>query len=81
VILQVCIAESLRSNGSIQELNLADNKLTQAGASDLATALTENRCLQILKLRGNPLGDDGVAAIFNALLDNSASLMSTIDCR
>lgn len=79
--VQVCIAESLRTNTCIRELNLSGNKLTQAGAQDLATSLAENRALCTLKLKDNPVGDAGVTAIFTALLDNPASALSCVDCR
>ena len=79
--MQVCIAESMRTNAFIKELNLGSNAFTSAGAQDLATALAENRTLETLKLKNNTIGDAGITSIFASVLDNSGSALSCVDCR
>ena len=79
--LQVCIAESLRGNSFITDLNLSGNRLSSAGVTDLATALAENKTLQTLKIKENPVGDEGISAIFTSVLDNPGSALSCVDCR
>ncbi len=80
-LVQVCIAESMRTNAFIKELNLGSNAFTSAGAQDLATALAENRTLETLKLKNNTIGDAGITSIFASVLDNSGSALSCVDCR
>jgi Ran GTPase-activating protein (RanGAP) involved in mRNA processing and transport len=80
-IAQVCVAEALRDNRTITELDLSGNRVTAAGAADLATALSENTTLTSVKLRDNQLENDGVTSVFAALLDNRGSKVECVDCR
>jgi hypothetical protein len=79
--VQVCIAEALRSNRTVRELDLSNNALTQVGAQDLAAALAENDTVTSVKLRENALGNGGVAVILTALLNNQGSKVECVDCR
>jgi Leucine Rich repeat len=50
-----------------QDLNLALNEVTEAGAESLAAFLQGRTALQRLLLRENELGDDGAVALAGAL--------------
>ncbi len=77
----MCIAESVRVNAHIRELDLSANGFTQVGAQDVAAAMGENTAITSLKLRENALGNAGVAAILTAVVGNPASGVECIDCR
>ena len=79
--LQVCIAEALRANRTVRELDLTGNAFTHVGAQDLAAALGENDSISSVKLRENAIGNTGVAVILAALLNNQASKVECVDCR
>lgn len=49
-------------------LNLSTNRITDVGATYLATALRTNRCLYYLNLTSNMITDDGAKKIFDVLL-------------
>lgn len=52
---------------AMQDLNLALNEMTEAGAESLAAFLQGRTALQRLLLRENELGDDGAVALAGAL--------------
>ena len=52
---------------AMQDLNLALNEVTEAGAESLAAFLQGRTALQRLLLRENELGDDGAVALAGAL--------------
>nr|AAP92144.1 leucine-rich repeat protein N5C [synthetic construct] len=97
------LASVLRSNPSLRELNLSDNKLgdagvrlllqglldpgtrleelqlrntdlTEAGVEDLASVLRSNPSLRELSLSNNKLGDAGVRLLLQGLLDPGTRL-------
>jgi Leucine Rich repeat len=51
----------------MQDVNLALNEVTEAGADSLAAFLQGRTALQRLVLRENELGDDGAIALAGAL--------------
>ena len=69
------IADALRINASLTDLNLESNQLGPEGGVALAEALRVNASLTVLNLYGNQLDAAGGSAIADALRVN-ASLMS-----
>ncbi|KDO27035.1 hypothetical protein SPRG_07747 [Saprolegnia parasitica CBS 223.65] len=62
------IAALLRSNSSIQELQLQSNTITSEGARAIAAILALSTCaLTHIDLRKNHIGDDGVRVLSEAL--------------
>lgn len=53
---------------SLSLLNLSTNRITDVGATYLATALRSNRCLNYLNLTNNMITDKGAKAIFDVLI-------------
>jgi Ran GTPase-activating protein (RanGAP) involved in mRNA processing and transport len=64
------IAEKLRTNTSLTELQLYTCGLTSEGAGYVAKALTINDSLEILNLGGNKIEDEGVNLLASALKIN-----------
>lgn len=53
---------------SLALLNLSSNRITDVGASYLATALRTNRCLTYLNLTSNMITDKGAKSLFDVLM-------------
>ncbi|KAK7919736.1 hypothetical protein WMY93_011020 [Mugilogobius chulae] len=66
----VYLAESLKSNTSLQTLCLQGVSAGSPGAVALADSLITNQSLQTLDLRGNTVGIEGAKALANALKIN-----------
>ena len=62
-----CSSVILNVESAMQDLNLALNEVTEAGAESLAAFLQGRTTLQRLLLRENELGDDGAVALAGAL--------------
>ena len=63
------VAEMLRNNGTLQNLDLRNNRLGKAGIMAIAEGCTENRSLQELLLSNNGMpvfGLSAAKAIFKA---------------
>ena len=65
--LVVAIAEALRGNEVLTNLNLIDNSIGGEGAKALVSALRVKGVLKALKIGGNDLGDEGAKAIRDAV--------------
>lgn len=75
IALLLCQSEFL-----LEELNLSDNNITDAGATALADALLVNHTLLVLNLSQNRIGDaEGGAKIFRALADHSSSPLQELN--
>ena len=61
------IAEALRGNGVLNELNLRNNRIGPEGAKALGGALAVNEVLKNIDLRYNSLGDEGKGVIRDAV--------------
>lgn len=59
----------------LEDLTLADCKVSTAGAKAIAVALSQCSCLQRLDLSLNSIGDDGARAIFRCCLQDNPSLL------
>lgn len=64
------IAEKLRTNTSLTELQLYTCGLTSEGAGYVAKALAINNSLEVLNLGGNKIEDEGVTQLASALRVN-----------
>ena len=67
----VHIAESLKCNHSLLEINLTNCDISEEGADVLGSSLKENNSLQTLILRGNNLSDGGGAHLAGGLRHNT----------
>jgi hypothetical protein len=54
------IGQGLRSNGSLQQLDLGSNNLGSDGAGNLLMGLQGNKALKVLDLSNNAVGDRGL---------------------
>ena len=61
------LADVLKSNTTVINLNLCDNDIDDAGAAGLADALKFNTTLSVLNLSENSIGDAGAANLADAL--------------
>ena len=61
----------LRSNKSVQELCLKDNKIGSEGATNIADMLKVNHHLMLLDLRTNKIRGNGICILADAMSDNS----------
>jgi hypothetical protein len=68
------IAESLKVNHSLTQINLQNNKIGSEGAISFAEAMEDNRTLSFLDLRWNKIDDHGALAFKNAILNRRPSL-------
>ena len=68
------LAEALKANNILQQLNLRGNSLGETGARALGEALKVNTTLKELLLRRNKVGADGASALGEALKVNTALL-------
>ena len=67
----VHIAESLKCNHSLLEIDVGACGLTEKETEPLGSSLKENNCLQRLTLSGNVFSDGGAAHIANGLRHNN----------
>ena len=58
------MAECIRQNRALEELNISRNRLNTSNALAIAQGLLQNDSLQILKIANNQINCDGVLAIF-----------------
>jgi len=65
------LAEALKHNTSLTELDLVDNRVGKNGAAKLAEALRHNTTLTTLLLRNNELQDSGAIKLAKALRSNT----------
>ena len=70
LVYRKAIAEALKTNSILQELNLGCNKIGPEGAQAIAEALKTNSSLQYLVLMFNKIGSEGVQALAEALKKN-----------
>ncbi|KPJ00444.1 Leucine-rich repeat-containing protein 68 [Papilio xuthus] len=68
----LCLVMALKSNNSVRELRLGDNRLSAQDAAQLASLLRLNTRLQLLDLSNNLIQDAGVAQIADALVKQSS---------
>ena len=64
------LADLLKSNTTVTELNLCDSDIGDAGAATLAGELQSITTLKVLKLSRNGIGDAGAAILASALKFN-----------
>eukprot|EP00812_Abedinium_dasypus_P001547 NODE_1187_length_1215_cov_413.352586.p1 GENE.NODE_1187_length_1215_cov_413.352586~~NODE_1187_length_1215_cov_413.352586.p1 ORF type:complete len:381 (+),score=127.08 NODE_1187_length_1215_cov_413.352586:3-1145(+) len=64
------LAEALKSNNTLKDLYLYQNRIGSDGAKALAEALKTNKTLEVLRLQDNNIGDDGTKALAEALKTN-----------
>ena len=67
----VVLAEVIKTNSTVTELNLSKNMVGDDGVAALAEAIKTNPTLTELNLSKNVVGDDGVAALAEAIKTNS----------
>ncbi|XP_069364571.1 serine-rich adhesin for platelets isoform X2 [Maniola hyperantus] len=68
----LCLVIALKTNNSVRELRLGDNRLSASDASQIANLLRYNTHLQLLDLSNNQIQDKGVEHIAGALVDQAA---------
>eukprot|EP00667_Euglena_gracilis_P009416 EG_transcript_9569 len=66
-----CLADTLETDGAIEEMDLAGNHIGADGAGHLGRVLRTNQHLRKLSLAQNPIGEDGCAALLEGLQSNS----------
>ena len=64
------LAEMLKENRMLQQLNVSNNSIGDGGATALAEMLKENRTLQQLSVSDNSIGDGGATALAEMLKEN-----------
>ena len=64
------LAEMLKENRTLQQLDVSGNSIGQGGATALAEMLKENRTLQQLDVSGNSIGQGGATALAEMLKEN-----------
>ncbi|XP_032528312.2 uncharacterized protein LOC116778420 [Danaus plexippus] len=67
----LCLVIALKTNTSIRELRLGDNRLTPSDAQQIASVLRYNTRLQLLDLSNNLIQDSGVEYISSALVEQA----------
>ena len=65
------LAEMLKENTTLQQLNISGNSIGQGGATALAEMLKENTTLQQLNISGNSIGQGGATALAEMLKENT----------
>ena len=73
------VADALRLNSTVIDLNLRWNQLGDDGAASLAGALRVNETLASLRLSWNKIGDGGARALGAALAAPNKSALTEID--
>ncbi|KAM3956092.1 LOW QUALITY PROTEIN: uncharacterized protein ACR2FA_009983 [Aphomia sociella] len=68
----LCLVIALKSNSSVRELRLGDNRLTANDAAQIASLLRLNTRIQLLDLSNNQIQDAGVAHLADALAEQAA---------
>lgn len=77
--LLTILAEGLRGNATLKNLDLAGNNFSGTGVARLVEAMRSSHAIEHFNIRGNKIGDDGAASIA-VLLEQSTSLQDlTID--
>ena len=66
-----CLAEAVKVNTTLTQLDLRDNNIGDAGATSLAEAMKVNTTLTQLVLRQNNIGDAGAASLAEAMKVNT----------
>ena len=66
----VVLADVLKSNKTVTELNLCNSNIDDASAASLAGELRSITTLKVLKLSGNDIGDAGAVDLMSALKFN-----------
>jgi Leucine Rich repeat len=69
------LAEVLKVNKSITEINIGENQIGDEGARALADAIKVNRTLTKINLWGNRIGDSGAAALADPILLSNRSII------
>ena len=64
------LAEMLKENRTLQQLNISDNSIGGEGATALAETLKENRTLRQLEVTNNSIGDEGATTLAEMLKEN-----------
>ena len=64
------LAEMLKENRTLQQLDISFNSIGQGGATALAEMLKENRTLRKLNVRYNSIGQGGATALAKMLKEN-----------
>ena len=67
----VALAEALKQNTSLTQLNMSDHVISDQGAADLAEALKQNTSITRFNLSYNVISDQGAAALAEALKQNT----------
>ncbi|KJE98088.1 hypothetical protein CAOG_008114 [Capsaspora owczarzaki ATCC 30864] len=67
------VAEALKSNTTLTQLNLGRNQIGDTGAQAIAEALKVNKAVTVLGLNENRVGDAGAQAVAEALKVNSTA--------
>ncbi|KAJ0169347.1 hypothetical protein K1T71_015231 [Dendrolimus kikuchii] len=68
----LCLVIALKSNSSIRELRLGDNRLTASDAAQLGSLLRLNTTIHLLDLSNNQIQDTGAGHIVDALVEQAA---------
>ncbi|KAJ0184314.1 hypothetical protein K1T71_000737 [Dendrolimus kikuchii] len=68
----LCLVIALKSNSSIRELRLGDNRLTASDAAQLGSLLRLNTTIHLLDLSNNQIQDAGAGHIADALVEQAA---------
>jgi len=66
------MSNSLIKNTSLKHLDLADNKISDNGATSLSNLLIKNTSLTHLNLEDNKISDNGATSISNSLIKNTS---------
>ena len=74
------MAEALKVNTAIQELELISNKISDEGAKALAETLKVNTTLQELDLYGSKISEEGAKALAEALKVNTTLQRLCLSC-
>jgi Ran GTPase-activating protein (RanGAP) involved in mRNA processing and transport len=61
------LADALRTNTSVEKLNLYGNSIADAGATQLADRLRTNTSVRLLDLGGSSIGEAGATQLADAL--------------
>lgn len=73
------LADCIKQNSSLEELNINANRLNTTNAFVIAQALLSNESLEVLHIDDNQINCDGVLAVFLCIKANEASQLRLID--